>query len=162
MALFSDKFRASAWQTSLTLLDRFPLRHATEEPAHLATGRAGEEAAVFYLRGAGYTVIGNGWQSGRAPGDIDVIAWDGDVLCFIEVKTRTGHGLAAAEASVDADKRRNLRRLASHYMRQIPDGTMARFDILSIYVRQGQPMHRAEFELYRNAFDWSEGSETHS
>lgn len=103
------------------------------EPAHLATGRHGELAAFFYLRRQGYIVVARGWRSGRLRGDIDLIAWHGETLCFIEVKTRTTRDVAPAEAAVDEDKRRTLRRLARSYMRQLPDKEIAsRFDILSI------------------------------
>ena len=86
-------------------------------------------------------------------GDLDLIAWEGDTLCFIEVKTRTTRVIATAEAAVDEDKRRTLRRLARSYMRQLPSKeTAARFDILSIYFEKEKA---AEFELFRGAFDWS-------
>ncbi len=123
------------------------------EPSHLATGRRGELAAFFYLRRQGYTIVARGWRSGRLRGDIDLIAWNGDTLCFIEVKTRTTRDVATAEAAVDEDKRRTLRRLARSYMRQLPNKEVAaRFDILSIYFEKEKA---AEFELFRGAFDWS-------
>lgn len=122
------------------------------EPMHLVTGRRGELAAFFYLRRHGYIVVARGWRSGRLRGDIDLIAWEADTLCFIEVKTRTTRDVATAEAAVDEDKRRTLRRLARAYMRQLPNQqTPARFDILSIYFEKEKA---AEFELFRNAFDW--------
>ena len=128
-------------------------RHRPEEPAHLATGRRGELAAFFYLRRQGYIIVARGWRSSRLRGDIDLIAWDKDTLCFIEVKTRTTRDVATAEAAVDEDKRRTLRRLARNYMRQLPKkDAAARFDILSIYFEKEKT---AEFELFRGAFDWS-------
>jgi hypothetical protein len=57
--------------------------------AHLATGIDGETAAFSYLRRRGYTVAARRWSSGDVPGDIDLIAWKGTMLCFVEVKTRT-------------------------------------------------------------------------
>ena len=128
-------------------------RQRPEEPAHLATGRRGELAAFFYLRRQGYIIVARGWRSSRLRGDIDLIAWDEDTLCFIEVKTRTTRDVATAEAAVDEDKRRTLRRLARNYMRQLPQkDAAARFDILSIYFEKEKT---AEFELFRGAFDWS-------
>lgn len=139
----------------LTLFERFitiAARRRPSEAAHLATGRSGELAAFFYLRRQGYIVVARGWRSGRLRGDIDLIAWEADTLCFIEVKTRTTRDVATAEAAVDEDKRRTLRRLARSYLRQLPvQEVPARFDILSIYFeRETAP----EFELFRNAFDW--------
>ena len=157
MPLFSPRLRAAAWQTSLAVLDRLPAwRPASALPKHLQTGRIGEEAAFFYLRGAGFTVIAHDWQSGRAPGDLDLVAWEGDVLCFVEVKTRSSRVVATAEAAVDSGKRRSLRRLAGHYLRQLPEGTLTRFDVLSIYLKPGEPARRANFEHFRNAFGWQE------
>jgi putative endonuclease len=142
--------------TRLRLFETFTTvasRRRREEPAHLATGRRGELAAYFYLRHLGYVIVARGWRSSRLRGDIDLIAWDGGTLCFIEVKTRTTHEVATAEAAVDEDKRRTLRRLASNYRRQLPHKDVtARFDILSIYFEKEKA---AEFELFRGAFDWS-------
>jgi putative endonuclease len=124
-----------------------------KEPEHLATGRRGELAAYFYLRRQGYIITARGWRSGHLRGDIDLTGWDGDTLCFIEVKTRTTRDVATAEAAVDEDKRRTLRRLARHYMRQLPQQDIpVRFDILSVYFEKEKA---AEFELFRGAFDWS-------
>jgi putative endonuclease len=128
-------------------------RRRKSEASHLATGRRGELAAFIYLRRQGYVVVARGWRSGRLRGDIDLIAWQSDTLCFIEVKTRTTRDVATAEAAVDEDKRRTLRRLARSYMRQLPIKEVpARFDILSIYFEKEKA---AEFELFRDAFDWS-------
>ena len=67
------------------------LRGGGQGPAaHLATGLRGEEEALFHLRGLGYTIVDRRWTSPRARGDADLIGWDGEWLCFIEVKTRTG------------------------------------------------------------------------
>lgn len=140
----------------LQLFEKFTLaaaRRKPPRPTHLATGHQGEIAAFFYLRRQGYIVAARGWRSVRLRGDIDLIAWDGDTLCFVEVKTRSTRDVATAEAAVDEDKRRTLRRLARSYMRQLPDREVpARFDILSIYFEKEKA---AEFELFRGAFDWS-------
>jgi putative endonuclease len=125
----------------------------SDEAAHLVTGRRGERAAYFYLRRRGFVVVARGWRSGILRGDLDLIAWEGDTLCIVEVKTRTTRAVATAEASVDEDKRRNLRRLARHYLRQLPSPDVpVRFDILSVYFEEGKP---AEFDLFRGAFGWA-------
>jgi putative endonuclease len=129
-------------------------RRRTKRAAHLETGERGERAAFFHLRRMGYTIVARGWRSGRAPGDLDLIAWEGDTVCFVEVKTRTTRDVAAAEYAVDEHKRRTLRRLARHYLRQLPDSKApTRFDILSIYFEAEKA---AEFELFRGAFGWNE------
>jgi putative endonuclease len=132
-------------------------RHGREQnlPAHLATGIDGERAALFYLRRKGYQVVARRWSSSDLPGDIDLIAWQGPMLCFVEVKTRTAHDLSAAEIAVDSHKRHTLRRLARRYVRQLPQpiGPSVRFDILSVYLVPGE---KKEFVHFESAFGWSE------
>src|SRR5271165_5417139 len=70
---------------------------SAQGPAHLATGIEGEDAAFFYLRRKGYIVVARRWSSGLQRGDLDLIAWQGEMLCFIEVKSHTAHDMAAAE-----------------------------------------------------------------
>lgn len=124
-------------------------------PAHLATGIDGETAAFFYLRRKGYTVVARRWSSGDLPGDVDLIAWEGQTLCFVEVKARTAHDAAPAEIAVDSHKRSTLRRLARQYVRQLPQETVpaVRFDVLSVYLVPGEKKEIIHFE---NAFGWSE------
>jgi Uncharacterised protein family UPF0102 len=56
---------------------------------HLLTGRRGEEAAYIYLRRYGYTMVARNFRSPNRRGEIDLIGWHNDILCFVEVKTRT-------------------------------------------------------------------------
>ena len=143
--------RALAWMDGLAAR-----RGRTADlAAHLKTGLEGEEAAFFHLRRKGYTVIARRWTAGNLPGDLDLIAWQGPLLCFFEVKTRTEHDLTPAEAAIDSHKRNVLRRLARQYMRQLPGGaaTQARFDVISVYLVPGQEREVTHFE---NAFGWSE------
>lgn len=125
-------------------------------PAHLRTGIEGEDAAFFFLRRKGYIVVARRWSSHLQRGDVDLIAWQGPVLCFVEVKTRTAHDIAAAEVAVDSNKRNALRKLARHYVRQLPMvvSPPVRFDILSVYLLPGKAKEFVHFEA---AFGWSEG-----
>lgn len=148
------KFRLSLMESAISALERAALRGSTGQPEHLATGFRGERAAYFWLRRRGYVIVARGWRSARAPGDLDLIAWQGPTLCFVEVKTRTTRAIAPAHLAVDERKRRVLRRLARHYLRQLPRRDIAtRFDILSIYFEEGlQPA----FEHFPGAFGWVE------
>jgi putative endonuclease len=130
-------------------------RGGKTQPAHLQTGLAGEDAAYFYLRRKGYIVVARRWSAGHAPGDIDLIAWQGPLLCIIEVKTRTAHDLTAAEVSVDDHKRKMVRRLARQFVRQLPQKTApaVRFDVVSVYLIPGK---KKEFVHFEGAFGWSE------
>ena len=124
-------------------------------PAHLAVGLAGEDAAYFHLRRKGYKVVARRWSPGTVPGDIDLIAWQGPVLCFIEVKARTARDESPAEIAVDEEKRVVLRRLARQYLRQLPQtpAPQVRFDVLSVYLVPGEPRTCTHFE---GAFAWGE------
>lgn len=127
-------------------------------PAHLRTGIAGEDAALFFLRRKGYIVVARRWSSGDRPGDVDLIAWQGLLLCFVEVKTRTAQDMTPAEAAVDRLKRYTLRRLATQYLRQLPGSgrPSVRFDVISVYLIPGQERQFVHFE---NAFGWEERRE---
>ena len=127
-------------------------------PAHLATGIEGETAAFFYLRRKGYTVVARRWSSGDVAGDVDLIAWQGPMLCFVEVKTRTARDASPAEIAVDSHKRNTLRRLARRYVRHLPQPTAPpiRFDVLSVYLVPGE---KREFQHFEGSFGWSEWEE---
>ncbi len=144
-------------QRSLAAIDRLSARlgRTPLHAPHLALGLRGEEAAFFYLRGHGYVITARTWRSHRYAGDIDLIGWEGDCLCFIEVKTRTTRDVASAESAVDERKRKTLRKMARHYMRQLPAPAAVRFDVLAIYFEAGK---RDEFILFRNSFGSSESA----
>jgi len=148
------KVRINLMESAVNALRRASAGRRPARAAHLETGERGERAAVFWLRRHGYIIVARGWRSSRAPGDLDLIAWQGETLCFIEVKTRTTRAVAPAHLAVDRDKRRTLRRLARHYLRQLPNRDVAsRFDILSIYFEAGK---EPDYELFPNAFTWTE------
>jgi putative endonuclease len=152
------QFRIRLLEFVVEALHRHGGRRRTSRPAHLVTGERGERAAFFWLQRQGYTMVARGWRSSRARGDLDLIAWcpgpPADTLCFIEVKTRTSRAVAPAYLAVDEDKRRILRRLARHYMRQLPNRDVpARFDVLSIYFEAGKI---PAFELIPHAFGFFE------
>jgi putative endonuclease len=155
------KFRLNLMESALNALVCSAEQRAGL-PEHLSTGQRGERAAFFWFRRRGYTVVARSWRSARAPGDLDLIAWSPGpqkTLCFIEVKTRTTRLVAPAHFAVDDRKRRVLRRLARHYLHQLPARPAGappldtRFDILSIYFEKDLPV---DFEHFPNAFDWAE------
>ena len=124
----------------------------------MAIGIKGETAAFFYLRRKGYTVVARRWSSGDVAGDVDLIAWQGPMLCFVEVKTRTARDASPAEIAVDSHKRNTLRRLARRYVRHLPQPTAPpiRFDVLSVYLVPGE---KREFQHFEGSFGWSEWEE---
>jgi putative endonuclease len=139
-------------RSTVRLLDRLAdeLLAPPTGPAHLQTGRQGEEDAYFHLRKLGYVIVARNYHSPRRRGEIDLIAWNKNVLCFVEVKTRTTRDVKPAEAAVDRDKQRDLAAVAREYLRRIPPSCQWRFDVLSVYY-EGYTS-RPQFELFQNAF----------
>src|SRR5215469_5645310 len=115
-------------------------------PEHLRTGDAGEERAYFHLRRLGYVMVARKFRSPRTRGDIDLIGWEKDVLCFIEVKTRTTRDVKPPEASVDQEKREQISRVAREYLRSLPEIPKFRFDLLTI---QLEDQESPEVNLYK-------------
>jgi putative endonuclease len=64
-------------------------------------GVRGEHEAYFQLRRMGYVIVACNFRSPRCHGEIDLTGWEADILCFIEVRTRTSHNVKTAEAAVD-------------------------------------------------------------
>jgi putative endonuclease len=122
---------------------------SNELPQDLQTGRFGEEDAYFELRKLGYIMVARNFRSPRCHGEIDLIGWDGDVLCFIEVKTRNSQDVKPAEAAVDRHKKREIAQVAREYLRKMPQLCQWRFDIASVYY-DGCNSH-PRVELFRNA-----------
>jgi putative endonuclease len=122
---------------------------ADPRPRHQRTGTHGEEDAYFHLRKLGYVIVERNFRSPRSRGEIDLIGWDADVLCLIEVKTRTTLDVKTAEAAVDRHKRREVAQVARQYLRRLPPSCQWRFDIVSVYY--GGLRSRPEIEVFRNA-----------
>lgn len=161
-------FRGRLTHAIVRILDRVPFHTKSEKnvAAHHRTGRRGEEAAYFYLRRRGYVIVARNFRTPRHHGEIDLIGWDKDVLCFIEVKTRTTRDVKPAQAAVDREKRRAIRRVARDYLRSLPEQKFPqappwRFDLVTVYYEERKsPSKRAEpghkntcptFELFQNA-----------
>ena len=119
-------------------------------PGHLLAGQAGEQAVYFHLRRLGWTVVARNWRTPRRRGELDLVAWDGDVLAFVEVKTHSQKGMVPAEESVDRAKRDELLAMAREFLRRMPPGTQHRFDVASVYLEGNKP----EITLFKDAFWW--------
>src|SRR6266576_4951302 len=146
---------AGLTQAALRLLDRVAKKTGEDKtPAHLRTGRRGEEDAYFYLRRRGYVMVTRNYRTARHHGEIDLIGWDKDVLCFIEVKTRTTRAVKPAEAAVDRKKRRDIKTVLRDYLsslpkKHFPEPPQWRFDVITVYYDQGSA--HPTFELFQNA-----------
>ena len=128
-------------------------KSAQQLPAHLQKGRQGEDAAYFYLRAQGYVMVARNFRSPRGRGEIDLIGWDGEILSFIEVKTRSRHGIVPAEMAVDGPKRNLLRATARDYLRRVKGRPEVRFDVISLYFHSQNTT--PDITLFKNAFPMS-------
>ena len=112
--------------------------------------------ALFHLRRQGYTVVARRWTSAKVRGDLDLVAWHGSTLCFVEIKSRSARDSVTAETSVDRSKRLQLRQLARVYLHSFEEPARStissRFDVVSVYLLPSG----SEFELLENAFSWHE------
>lgn len=117
-------------------------------PPHQRLGRRGEEDAYFHLRKLGYVMVARNFRSPHYRGEIDLIAWHKNILCFIEVKTRTSADIKPAEAAVDRAKLRELARVAHDYLRRLPPSCQFRFDTVSVYYGAS---NLPRFELFQDA-----------
>jgi putative endonuclease len=116
------------------------------------TGIQGETFAYWYLRRHGYVIIARNYTAPGIKGEMDLVGYDGPVLAFIEVKTRTpgGRSPGKPEEAVTPDKRRNLSRMARLFLadRNLREA-QCRFDVLAIEDRPGSPplvrLHKGAF-----------------
>ena len=116
-------------------------------------GNSGEGLAVKYLEQNGYSIIDTNVRpfAGMRRGEIDIVAWDGDVICIIEVKTRRSSRFDAFDA-ITVSKRRQLTRLAQAYItRYNLVQKECRFDVVVVYDNEDIP--EPIVQLSRHAFD---------
>jgi len=141
--------RALDWLAARTL-------SAEDRPQHLITGRRGEEDAHFYLRRRRYVIIARNNRSPHHRGELGLVGWDKDVLCFVEVKTRTSRDVKPAEAAVGREKQRDLAAVAREFLRCMPRSCQWRFDVIAVYYESEVTL--PSFELFQNAFSVSYNS----
>jgi len=128
------------------------IRRFLRQPHARAKGAVGEDRAVAWLRGRGYRVLARNVR--HAGGELDVVAQDGDTLCFVEIKARTNPAFGGAMAAVDWTKRGKLVRAARAYLSREPWDGPCRFDVLAIDLAPEADEPR--FTLLRNAFQVEE------
>ncbi len=121
--------------------------HANE---HLKTGERGETLAYWYLRRAGYTIVARNRRSRAGSGEVDLIGWDGPVLAFVEVKTRTSAETGPPEMAVSRGKQKRIGKAAQDYLRRLKKRNVNyRFDIASV---AWNPEAGLQVRLIKDAF----------
>jgi putative endonuclease len=127
------------------------LRHAARRRAwnpDLALGRRGEDLAHRYLRREGFTIVARNYRLAAGDAEADLIAWEGEHLVFVEVKSRGSgeHGLP--ERAVGEEKRAHLLRVAREYARRTSTPwERVRFDVVTVVFDQPPRL-----QLFRRAF----------
>jgi putative endonuclease len=101
-------------------------------------GGAGERAAAAFLRRKGFSILQHNYRC--AIGEIDLVARDGDVVVFVEVKTRRGDDRDDPLDKVHRDKQRRLVRAARHWLtaKRWPE-VACRFDAVALIVADEGP-----------------------
>lgn len=109
-------------------------------------GRRSEIGAADYLRSLGFKIVASGYRT--KTGEIDIVAWHGKILVFVEVKARSSD--APPEDNVGERKRQRVIRAAHAYISQykLQESTY-RFDILSVTSKSGA---KPEYRLLQDAF----------
>jgi len=139
---------------------------APEIAPHLALGGRGEQIAAAHLERAGFRLVaanfklpvGRNLRGAIVQAEIDLVAYEGETLCFVEVKTRASDWFAAPEQNVDRRKQRQITRAARVYRRTF--GLIAvpyRYDVVSVILPppdEATPLPNPRIELLRNF--WTE------
>ncbi len=133
---------------------------STGTAAHLELGRLGEEFAAAYLQQTGFQIvaanfdipIGRNRAGAVVNVEIDLVAYEGETLCFIEVKSRGSDWFAPPQVNVDRRKQRQIAR-AAHAYRRMLDLLHApyRYDVITVvFPVEEQPAAGPEIVLLRN------------
>jgi putative endonuclease len=114
----------------------FGRAEAPAGPRSALVGQWGEDQAAVFLEAKGFSLLGRNVRPNRHD-EIDLVARSGDVLVFVEVKTRRREDFARPVRAVDRAKRHALNRAAAAYLRKAgyPD-LFYRFDVVEVL---GQP-----------------------
>ncbi len=117
------------WRVGLTCVAMWPFRRDV--------GKYGERQALRFLKRRGWRIVARNYICPL--GELDLIVDNGEVLAFVEVKTRTHDRDADPEENVDRAKRRQIERVATYWLRahQLPERAY-RFDVVTV-VLNGRP-----------------------
>ncbi len=130
-----------------------PAPSETPSPSHFELGRLGEALAIEHLEQAGYRIvaanfslpIGRNLRDVVVNAEIDVVAYDGPTLCFVEVKTRASDDFAPPQVNVDLRKRRQIARAALAYRRMLGlVNEPYRYDVVTLVAKPDDAQSRIQ------------------
>ena len=110
----------------------------------------GEALVADYLREKGYKLAAHSYRCRF--GEIDLIAWDKSVLCFVEVKTRTNLSVGLPREYVTRQKQEKLRRTAACYLAARGLDCPVRFDVAEVYTDTAHSAAATRIEYLEDAF----------
>jgi putative endonuclease len=114
----------------------------------ITLGKLGEDLARKRLKDLGYRILKTNYRCSL--GEIDLVARDGDVLVFAEIKTRKNESLAQVKEAVTKRKQIQISKVALAYMKSNNLwGSKARFDVVAIGLIDG----KKEIEIIKDAFE---------
>ena len=115
---------------------------------NLEFGKAAENAAAKFLKAQGYKILERNYRNKL--GEIDIIAQQDAVICFLEIKARHSLNFGTPQEAVSAQKQRQISRVAVAYLKlnNLLEHA-ARFDVLSLLYVNNQP----EISLIKDAFE---------
>ncbi len=112
-----------------------------------AAGARGEDLAHRLLEREKYRVVARNYRTATGSGEIDLVAWDGDVLAMVEVKARQSDDFGTPERAITEAKRKRMEKAAMDYARRAGvEWQQVRFDVITV-VGNDRPV----LELYRDA-----------
>lgn len=114
-------------------------------------GEFGEKVAAYYLEKKGYKILKRNFRI--KGGEIDIIAEKGDIIAFVEVKTRTPDFIESGFDAVTLRKKRLIIRASQIYSVKFPHDLQPRFDVVQI-IADGRKI--VGFNYIENAFDASD------
>lgn len=116
-----------------------PIRHNQN------TGKDGEDMAAEFLEDKGYVILDRNYNFLR--GEVDIIAYIGREIVFVEVKTRSSDHFGAPEEAVDEGKKKQIKKVAEAWLHERKmDGAPVRFDVIAIVGPQDEQKRIKHYE----------------
>jgi putative endonuclease len=135
-------------------------KNSKTQQDRLQLGKFGEAYAAAYLEQLGYRLVaanftipvGRTLRGAVVNSEIDLIAYDGPTLCFLEVKTRASDWFAPPQVNVDRRKQRQIARAARAYRRMLAlEKEAYRYDVITVVLSEEPDQSRSpQIELLKN------------
>lgn len=121
------------------------------KPQLRGRGADAERAAETFLRRHGLRILARNYRTAR--GEIDIIADDGGILAFVEVRMRSGSAFGGADESIDRRKRQRIIAAARHFLANGPSAEpLCRFDAMLLTPPAAPDEDGYTVEWLRDAF----------